>query len=157
MGLDMYLYKKTYVQNWDFKKPEERYEIDIKLGGKPRADIKPDRIAYIIEQVGYWRKANAIHNWFVNEVQNGKDDCRDSYVEIDQLKKLLELCQQVLESRDLAPKLLPTVGGVFFGDTSYSEYYFSDLADTVKIITGLLEEEKQAGPDFGAIYYHSSW
>ena len=27
------------------------------------------------EEVGYWRKANAIHGWFVRNVQNGKDDC----------------------------------------------------------------------------------
>ena len=29
----------------------------------------------IIEQVGYWRKANQIHNWFVENVQDGEDDC----------------------------------------------------------------------------------
>ena len=29
----------------------------------------------IIERVGYWRKANQIHNWFVNRVQDGIDDC----------------------------------------------------------------------------------
>jgi hypothetical protein len=33
MGLDMYLTKKHYVQNWEFKKPEEQYEITIKKGG----------------------------------------------------------------------------------------------------------------------------
>ena len=27
--------------------------------------IKFDRVCYIEESVGYWRKANAIHNWFV--------------------------------------------------------------------------------------------
>ena len=36
MGLDMYLSKKTYVQNWDFHKPEEKHTISIKKGGKAR-------------------------------------------------------------------------------------------------------------------------
>ncbi len=26
-------------------------------------------------EVGYWRKANQIHNWFVKNVQGGVDDC----------------------------------------------------------------------------------
>ena len=29
----------------------------------------------IMEMVGYWRKQNAIHNWFVENVQDGIDDC----------------------------------------------------------------------------------
>ena len=61
MGLDMYLYKKSYVKNWQHMKPESLHKITIKKGGKVRKDIKTDRITYIIEEVAYWRKANAIH------------------------------------------------------------------------------------------------
>ena len=65
MGLDMTLSKKTYVQNWDFHKEKEKHTISIKKGGKVRKDIKSKRISYIVEEVMYWRKANAIHSWFV--------------------------------------------------------------------------------------------
>ena len=49
MGLDMYLYKKTYVQNWEHNPPEQHHQIEIKRGGVLREDIKPNRICYIIK------------------------------------------------------------------------------------------------------------
>jgi hypothetical protein len=96
MGLDMYLHRKTYVKNWEFMGPEERHSITVFKGGKPRADVKPERIAYIIEQVAYWRKANHIHKWFVDNCQDGEDDCREACVSQEQLADLVALCKQVL-------------------------------------------------------------
>lgn len=98
MGLDMYLSRKSYVQNWDHHKPEQRHEITIRRGGEIRADIQPARISYIIEEVAYWRKANQIHKWFVDNVQGGKDECQESYVTTEQLAALVELCKRVLNS-----------------------------------------------------------
>ena len=34
MGLDMYLYKKTYVKNWDHNDKKDHYEITIKKGDR---------------------------------------------------------------------------------------------------------------------------
>ena len=48
------------------------------------------------EEVGYWRKANAIHRWFVDNVQEGEDDCGEYEVTIKQLKDLLRTVQDVL-------------------------------------------------------------
>ena len=51
----------------------------------------------IMEQVGYWRKANAIHAWLVNHVQDGEDDCcyhHECTKEI--LEDLLDKCYKVL-------------------------------------------------------------
>lgn len=50
----------------------------------------------IIEQVGYWRKANQIHNWFVENIQDGVDDC-DYHREITKadLEKLLAICNKI--------------------------------------------------------------
>lgn len=58
--------------------------------------------ARIIEQVGYWRKANEIHNWFVENVQDGIDDC-DYHHEVTKeiLEELLDICQTVLNSCEL--------------------------------------------------------
>ena len=55
----------------------------------------------IWSEVGYWRKANQIHNWFVNNVQNGVDDCGRYEVTKDDLQKLLTICKKV---NRLAPK-----------------------------------------------------
>ena len=56
----------------------------------------------IMEQVGYWRKANAIHNWFVDHVQDGEDDC-DYHQEVTQgvLYDLLTACETVLASCEM--------------------------------------------------------
>lgn len=101
MGLDMYLDKRTYVKNWDHMKPDQRHEIVIKRGGKKRSDIKPERISEITEQVAYWRKANAIHKWFVDNVQKGKDDCGHYHVSVEQLQALKTACDKVLASSKL--------------------------------------------------------
>ena len=56
----------------------------------------------IHEQVGYWRKANAIHNWFVDHVQDGEDDCCYHHeVTKEVLYDLLTACETVLELSEL--------------------------------------------------------
>lgn len=55
--------------------------------------------AAIKEEVGYWRKANQIHNWFVENVQNGEDDCEYHHeVTKETLELLLKICKLVLKS-----------------------------------------------------------
>ena len=51
----------------------------------------------IKEEVGYWRKANQIHKWFVDHVQDGEDDC-DYHHECTKevLEELLATCEKVL-------------------------------------------------------------
>lgn len=152
MGLDMYLYKKSYVKNWDHMTPENKHNITIEKGGKLRTDIKPNRICYIVEEVAYWRKANHIHKWFVENCQDGIDDCRSAYVSREQLQELLDLCKQVRDDHSQADELLPTQSGFFFGGTEYDEYYFNDIDYTIKVLEEILSEEGSA--DFE---YNSSW
>jgi len=95
MGLDMYLNKKTYVKYWEHN-GDDNYEIIIKKHNKIVKEIDPKKISEITEQVMYWRKANAIHKWFVDNVQNGEDDCKEYYVSIEKLKELRDVCENVL-------------------------------------------------------------
>jgi len=97
----MYLEKRTYVKNWDHMKEEEKHSILIKKGGKEVKEIKSKRISEIVEEMGYWRKANAIHAWFVKNVQNGEDNCKDYYVSKSQLKDLLNICEEVIKASEL--------------------------------------------------------
>ena len=90
MGLDMYLNRVTMVKNYDFE--GNPFKVTVTYQGKPLKLIEPSEIK---ESVGYWRKANQIHNWFVNNVQDGEDDCRAYEVSKEQLEKLLDLCQRV--------------------------------------------------------------
>lgn len=93
MGLDMYLAKKRYIGN-KYRKPEEQVKVE-------GAGIKQERVTEITEDVAYWRKANAIHKWFVDNVQHGVDDCGHHPVSREQLKSLSKLCQTVLASSHL--------------------------------------------------------
>jgi hypothetical protein len=151
MGLDMYLNRKTYVMNWDHHPPERRWEISATRGGQP---FGFENVCYIEEQVGYWRKANAIHRWFVEHVQNGEDDCREYYVYEETLRELLEVCLDVLQEPEAASDLLPSQDGFFFGSTGYDEYYFEDVRRTVEIIEKVL---KTTNFDIQTLEYHSSW
>jgi len=161
MGLDMYLSKKTYVQQWDHQSPEETYNVVVTQGGNSVDHIQPNRVTYVEEQVGYWRKANAIHKWFVDNVQDGNDNCSTYFVEIDDLMNLLNDCKEVKGNSEKAEELLPPQGGVFFGDVSIDEYYFHNIDHTIEILEGLLSEQviDKNGRAFypGEFYYRASW
>jgi hypothetical protein len=103
MGLDMYLHKHIYVKNWEHEPDSKKYQITILRGGKPipANEIDPDKIVYIIQDAGYWRKANAIHRWFVENVQEGEDDCKEYYVDQEKLKELLRTVEEVLAASEL--------------------------------------------------------
>jgi hypothetical protein len=103
MGLDMYLNKRTYVKNWSHMDKSELHTVTIKMGGKKRADIKPERVSYIIEEVAYWRKFNALHGWFVTNVADGVDDCKEVYVSHENLMELHETLLKVQEILNAAP------------------------------------------------------
>lgn len=151
MGLDMYLNKKTYVKQWEHDSSENKFEVTVTKGGKPFEGIDASKVKYIEEEVGYWRKANQIHNWFVENIQGGVDDCREAWVDLDDLEKLLEVCKQVRDDHSLAPTLLPSVSGFFFGGTEYNEYYFEEINNTISILEEALKSNS------GDFYYHSSW
>lgn len=155
MGLDMYLMRKSAINTGEWVKPEFRDEITIKRGGK---DVDTRRVRYVEEEVGYWRKANAIHRWFVENVQNGEDDCKIYPVTVDDLAVLRNLCQDVLESKDRekAERELPTQPGFFFGNTEYEADYTEDLKRTIEIVDRILEEEATIS-NFSSFTYQSSW
>jgi hypothetical protein len=106
----------------------------------------------------YWRKANAIHKWFVDNVQDGVDECQETWIEPQKLYELRDVCKAVLADRSQAATLLPSQSGFFFGGTDYDEYYFDDVEATLKWLNGLLVkdtfDEKFKKWDF---YYQASW
>jgi hypothetical protein len=160
MGLDQYLTKRNYVKNWGFTPEEQTYRITVQRGdGGDETTIKPTRIRYILEEIGYWRKANHIHKWFVDNVQDGNDNCGEYFISDDQLEELLTLCKRVVEDPTLGEELLPTRNGFFFGGTEYDEYYLQTIQQTIDIIEPLLDELKLASEmeEYPEVYYSSSW
>ena len=153
MGLDMMLYMNVWGMS------DEKFQEDVDKAVMPRFSslrgIEP-RLVFVRYEVLMWRKANAIHNWFVQNVQKGVDDCGEYEVSEEDLRKLLKDVEEVLKDKSKAPEILPAVDGFFFGDTDYDEYYFDDLKYTAKGIKNVLRIKAKNG-SFVNFEYGSSW
>lgn len=158
MGLDMYLYASKYVSSSDMfeKDSPTRFAEIIKAVGADEFPKTEFGSATVDIQVGYWRKANAIHDWFVQNCQGGEDKCRKAHVSRDSLIELRNLCMKVLSEKgnqDIAETVLPTASGFFFGGTEYDEYYWDYVESTVTLLNTLLVTV----PEDWDFIYQSSW
>ena len=158
MGLDMYLSAQKYISAHEHSahKPLANAIINMIGSDRDREAIFEHRTPSLNIEVtiGYWRKANQIHNWFVQSVQDGVDKCQESYVAREDLEGLEDVCSRVLQAQDeaVAMELLPPTEGFFFGDTSINEYYYQDLRDTIAICDRALSMD----PEW-SFSYRSSW
>jgi hypothetical protein len=159
MGLDMYLSARRYLRAWgndnDIELMNElnaKFGLDLIYKENPyKNDIS---IKELVFDAAYWRKANQIHAWFVKNVQDGKDECQETYVDREKLQELIDTCKTVLNDRSRAEELLPSQSGFFFGNTEYNEWYFQDLNYTVNQLEKVLANTAFEKCDF---YYQSSW
>lgn len=110
-------------------------------------------IQYIEVEAIYWRKANQIHRWFVEKIQDGVDECQEVPVTRDDLVELHRLISNVIEHPEQAQELMPPQEGFFFGSTEIDDYYWDQLRRTQ---TRLMEILEQADPMW-TFYYQSSW
>ena len=169
MGLDMYLEirKSEYCSKYHQDKGSDlalEYPKDITEFIPNLTDLRISRQTNY--EVGYWRKANHIHNWFMqncarrDEYDNPIDDCSPIEITVDKLEKLLDTCKKVLADHSLAETLLPTQSGFFFGSTTYDEYYFGEIERTIEIIEPVLKfaKHKLEIEDYDwEVYYQASW
>jgi len=191
MGLDMYMYSAKKVKGLNAKDYERadnavsslnvqesfipKVRESIKGKSKQIFDeldssvkVRGNYVCWysIFEDIGYWRKANAIHNFFVQECQNGVDECQLSIVKKTHLKDLLKRCKRAMSLKDIylndgiikdgegIETFLPTQGGFFFGGTEFNEWYFNDVEETIDLITKVL---KETDFDKQVIFYRASW
>lgn len=157
MGLDMFLNRSRDL-SWD--------EIQ---GLKEKLPKAQNPILGIKEEVAYWRKANQIHNFFMQKDVDGED--RIAKVGISDIKKLLDICKrlkrelrletgkihigtkytkdgkeeqytdgEVIANPELAEALLPTRAGFFFGSTDYDGYYYEQICDAIHTLQRIVDE-----------------
>jgi hypothetical protein len=150
MGLDMYLEAEHYVSPYD-DKGKALGKVIRESVGCGLEGYTPKNVTF---ELGYWRKANAIHGWFVDNVQDGLDDCESHYVPIEKLRELKEICTKVLGDINLAIDLLPTTKGFFFGEASYDDYYRVQLERTLDILDKVLSTPNV---EDWWITYRASW
>jgi hypothetical protein len=154
MGLDMYLHGKRNVRSYHKDDKQLATNIQAQFPELQSFDLQANDVVIteVTCELLYWRKANAIHAWFVTNVQNGFDDCKPYTVNRNKLIELRALCDRVLGFRELATDLLPPTSGFFFGSTDIDESYWNSLLRTVSAIDKCL-----ALPDIWEFEYRSSW
>ena len=177
MGLDMYVnirHKDTQSKLDAYEAWENKYSYEEfqRLTDEEREEWRNSEPEYDDNMYGkelmYWRKANQIHNWFVQNCQRGVDDCGRYAITVADLIKLKELCEKILtmtekrkemrftsysatekEKVDVlyltlqgvfyATEHLPSRSGFFFGSTEYDDWYVLQLENTVEQINDTLD------------------
>jgi hypothetical protein len=165
MGLDMYLSARKHINKIEWDKldrdSDTKYseatatqwtDVVNAAGVDTLVDVESIYGVDVSVNVAYWRKVNSVHGWFVNNVQNGEDDCGEYYVSHAKLKQLVNDCTLAITNKD--PSLIPPVGGFFFGGTDIDQWYWQDLKDTINQLQPIIDR-----PDFERLsfYYQSSW
>lgn len=97
----MYAARRFRVRNWQSVPKEKRFSVKVTCGGQPLKAFDSERVSVIEEDVMYWRKANHIHAWFVDNVQDGIDNGGSYYVSEDKLRELLSVCLKVIAASKL--------------------------------------------------------
>jgi hypothetical protein len=148
MGLDMYLDREVYIgAQWEHRNVTGTIEIMI---GDRKADVNLSKVSSITERVAYWRKANAIHKWFVDNIQGGVDNCGRYYVGREDLQRLLDTVNLVLENSKVSQ------GQVSHGQTIKDGKWVDILEDGEVIVNPEVAEEylpTRAGFFFGGTGY----
>jgi hypothetical protein len=154
MGLDMYFSAKKYMSKYFDAADVERIEKINDIFGVTGIEDGDYGAQEVTFRVAYWRKANAIHKWFVDNCQGGLDECQETWISREQMQQLIDICKEILKDRKKADELLPTASGFFFGSTTYDEWYERDLEYTVERFEKILADPAFEKADF---YYQSSW
>lgn len=161
MGLDQYLTARKFIAGGEFAPEANRIKLGSVLDTMEANEIidKQFPTAEIKVTAMYWRKANQIHKWFVDNVQNGNDDCGKYDVSRKQLLTLRNICVDALVKRD--PHLLPTQDGFFFGSTDVDDWYWNNVQHTRHGLTRLLGNPTLFSRDphigYWSFSYQSSW
>ena len=128
MGLDMYVnirHKDTQSKLDAYEAWEQKYSYEEfqQLTEEQREEWRNSEPEYDDNMYGkelmYWRKANQIHNWFVQNCQNGVDDCGRYVITVADLKKLKELCEKILTMTEIKQELRPTYPNGWFEEPVY--------------------------------------
>ena len=176
MNLRRHHYVSDYVNGQSGARKNNLYAIQ-------GINVDPAKVCKVIEEVAYWRKANQIHNWFVENVQGGNDDCGSYYVDTEKLEALLGIVNEVLDSINLIDgqiingytiengnKKFNYEDGQLIEDSSIaqkllptSEGFFFGSTEYDEyyyqdlVYTKQILEEILAREEIDDYYYHSSW
>lgn len=132
--------------------PELRAEMD--------ALSKAIGLGMTAQEVGfeamYWRKCYPIHDWFVDNVQGGVDDCKRYEVKPEQLIQLAMTIKEIQENHDRAEELLPPHSGMY-GSAYLDNHYWANLEYTRGGIEDLFLKIGEVDLYNWRFEYYASW
>lgn len=104
------------------------------------------------EEIAYWRKANAIHAWFERNCADGElENCQEYVVTKENLEKLKQDCETVLNSSRLVYKTVPV------REYNYDKRDYVTVERTMNLLedSSVAEEllPTQSGFFFGSTFY----
>lgn len=162
MGLDMYFYERHWLEPQKNKRGnlvKPSFSIPTQMYGKGRKRF--EHVSYITCKVGYFRKANAIHKYFLDRCgySDSFDDVngRDLFPSVVDILELKEICLQLLgltgkKFKEMAKELLPTAEGFFWGSLEYDRWYRRDLREFVKMVNKLHLHDPNV-----TVIYNADW
>lgn len=161
MGLEMYVEAEVYAGGWNHSNAEDKslYNEITNMVGLNKLASSDSPFCTVCVNVAYWRKANSIHAWMVQNLADGKDECQRIYLDHDHINKLINKCKAALSlyrSGEIegAGRMMPPQGGFFFGNTDVKDCWAKDMEDTIKQLAPLLDPELSKKYSF---YYRASW
>lgn len=98
----------------------------------------------VFEYVGFWSSAHAIHDWFVENVQDGEDDYEVHAVSKEQLEELRTFCKNILSGKT----------HIEVNHQDYGELYRDELQTTVEILDKIFA---QTNWETQTIFYKGSY
>lgn len=149
--MSQYLYRENWLDDDDV-------EIVVKKAGKVVPLTNPSEL---VETVAEWRKAYQIHYWFQKSYTakgGGEiDDDTRVYVDVEDIKELLNVVDAVLKDKSKASELLPyspedidywrTFDVEYHGrktprdsEEFYGEHYYWQLEDTKAMLEKIVEQ-----------------
>ena len=157
MGLDMYLTKHIWYGG-NYKKDGEQ-TLSFVGPFATEHNIDSREVEEIVLKSAYWRKANAIHGWFVDNCGEGLDNCQEMRIDWSQLSELYDLCKKTLAAYNdgnfaICKDLLPPAEGFFFGSYKIDDWYKEDLKNTINQLSSILENSDGDKYDY---FYKASW
>jgi hypothetical protein len=144
MGLDMYLEGRKYI-----------------FGNRDKPEIQEDgfRLKEKVLELGYWRKEPNLHGYIVEKFADGKDDCQDIHLSVENMEQI----RQAVKDR-----VLPTTQGFFFGascdpnseDPQEREWALQFEKETDEIFAKAIQWLKDGEGNrevWRSVYYRASW
>jgi hypothetical protein len=126
--------------------------LDMYFTRQPKTNSTVDPHRYS-QEVGYFRKHNALHQWLVTHAQNGVDMCDSTELSQELLTKCANIVENACILRD-GSLLPPSTEGYFFGSSAVDEWYWSQMVRTHETLQYILHTTDWKNE---SVYYQSSW